>query len=306
MLFYAVSRLALEEGDDMDVTDETTEDRGVDDDATSEKRLPAGRKADLAAYVSEFGQVTVAKLASHFHVSTDTIRRDLDQLDAEGMLIRTHGGAVSLAVSNRPDTELEVRLHVQTAAKETIGHLASALIGDGDVIMLNGGTTTLALARHLRKHRNLTIATNNLRIPAEISPNVLRDLYVFGGSVRTITQTTTGPVALRLTPGGHDVQLQADLALIAVGAVSADGGYTTSNLGDAAMMEAMMQRSSRVAILADSAKFDRRLFAQVGLLSAADYLVCETLPPEGLLAALKRAKVEVITPETAGRGDASS
>lgn len=276
------------------------QDVSVDDDeegTAPEKRLPAGRKAELTAYVTDMGQVTVAKLASHFGVSTDTIRRDLDQLDADGLLIRTHGGAVSLAASNRPDTELEVRLHVQTAAKETIGRLAASLVEDGSVIMLNGGTTTLALARHLRKHRNLTIATNNLRIPAEISPSVFRDLYMFGGAVRTVAQTTTGPVTLRPNPGGHDIEVQADIAFIGVGAVSVDGGYTASNLDDAAMMSAMMERASRVAILADSAKFDRTMFAQVGALSSADYLVCETTPPADLLAALRRSKVEVITPD---------
>ncbi|MCL2795585.1 MAG: DeoR/GlpR family DNA-binding transcription regulator [Microbacteriaceae bacterium] len=268
---------------------------------TPEKRLPAGRKAELTSYVSEVGQVTVAKLASHFAVSTDTIRRDLDQLDADGLLIRTHGGAVSLAASNRPDTELEVRLHVQTAAKETIGRLAASLAEDGSVIMLNGGTTTLALARHLHKLRNLTVATNNLRIPSEISPAVVRDLYVFGGSVSTVTQTTTGPVSLRLATGGHDIEVQADIAFIGVGAVSVEGGYTTSNVGDAAMMQAMMNRASRVAILADSAKFDRHLFAQVAALHAVDYLVCETAPSEELLAALHDGGVEVVTPESSRR-----
>lgn len=274
-------------------------DSGVDEEEgmVPEKRLPAGRKAELAAYVTDVGQVTVAKLASHFAVSTDTIRRDLDQLDADGLLIRTHGGAVSLAASNRPDTELEVRLHVQTAAKETIGRLAASLVEDGSVIMINGGTTTLALARHLRKHRDLTIATNNLRIPAEISPSVFRDLYMFGGAVRTVAQTTTGPVTLRPSPGGHDIEVQADIAFIGVGAVSVEGGYTTSNLGDAEMMAAMMARSKKVVILADSAKLDRTMFAQVGALSSADYFVSETTPPSDLLAALRRGKVEVIIPE---------
>jgi DeoR/GlpR family transcriptional regulator of sugar metabolism len=271
---------------------------GVEDVATPEKRLPAGRKAELTAYVSQVGEVTVAKLASHFAVSTDTIRRDLDQLDADGLLIRTHGGAVSLAASNRPDTELEVRLHVQTAAKEAIGRLAASLVEDGSVIMLNGGTTTLALVRHLHKLRNLTIATNNLRIPAEISPSVLRDLYLFGGSVSTVTQTTTGPVSLRMAAAGRDIEVQADIAFIGVGAVSTEGGYATSNLGDAAMMQAMMERSARVAVLADSAKFDRHLFAQVAPLSAADYLICETTPPDELLTALQDSEVQVLTPET--------
>jgi DeoR family fructose operon transcriptional repressor len=264
-----------------------------------ERRLPAGRKAELAAYVAELGEVTVAKLASHLGVSSDTIRRDLDRLDSDGLLIRTHGGAVSLTAGTRPDTELEVRLRVQTAAKEAIGSRAASLIEDGSVVMLNGGTTTLALARHLRKQRNLTIATNNLRVPAEISPNVLRDLYMFGGPVRTVSQTTTGPISLRLGLGAADgeIEVRSDIAFIGVGAVSSIGGYSTSNLGDAAMMAAMMARSSRVAVLADSSKFGRDLFAQVATLEAAHYFITNTQPPADLLRKFEAGGVEVIIAE---------
>ena len=258
------------------------------------RRLPAGRKADLAAFVAESGQVTVAALSEHFGVSIDTVRRDLDQLDREGVVIRTHGGAVSVE-GQRPDRGLDVRLRMQIAEKEAIAKLAADLVADGSVIMLNAGTTTLAVAHALRDHRELTIATNNLRIPAEISPKAFRDLYVFGGAVRTITQATTGPVAFTMTAGGPEVDIQCDLALIAVGAVETTG-YSTSNLGDAAMMADMMQRAQRTAILADSSKMGRRLFAQVATLERADYLVTDTPPPAELADALAEAGVEVVTP----------
>ena len=262
---------------------------------THRRRLPAGRKADLATYVEQTGQVTVADLAAHFEVSIDTIRRDLDQLDREGVLIRTHGGAVSAASGQLKDRALDVRLRMQTEEKERIARLAGNLVEDGSVIMLNAGTTTLAVARALRNHRDLTIATNNLRIPAEIAPSAFRDLYVFGGAVRAITQATTGPVTFTMTPGGADVDIRCDLALIAVGAVD-ESGYSTSNLGDAAMMSEMIQRAERTAILADSSKFDRRLFAQVTGLERADYFITNTPPTPKLLAALAQADVEVITP----------
>ncbi|MFK4759373.1 DeoR/GlpR family DNA-binding transcription regulator [Microbacterium sp. ZW T5_45] len=258
------------------------------------RRLPAGRKADLAAYVEHSGQVTVADLAEHFDVSIDTIRRDLDQLDKEGVLIRTHGGAVSASERQLKDRALDVRLQMQTEEKEKIARLAAGLIDDGSVVMLNAGTTTLALARALRNHRDLTIATNNLRIPAEISPSAFRDLYVFGGAVRSITQATTGPVTFTMTAGGPEVDLRCDLALIAVGAVD-NAGYSTSNLGDAAMMSEMIQRAERTAILADSSKFNRRLFAQVTPLDRADYLVCDTAPEGPLADALAQADVSVVS-----------
>lgn len=259
------------------------------------RRLPAGRKADLAAYVEQAGEVTVGGLAEHFGVSIDTIRRDLDQLDREGVVIRTHGGAVNAAGGQLKDRALDVRLRMQTEEKEKIARLAAGLIDDGAVVMLNAGTTTLALARALRNHKDLTIATNNLRIPAEIAPSAFRDLYVFGGAVRAITQATTGPVAFTMTPGGPEVDIRCDLALIAVGAVD-EGGYSTSNLGDAAMMSEMIHRAERTAILADSSKLGRRLFAQVAPLDRADVLVTDASPAAGLASALAQAEVEVITP----------
>ena len=259
------------------------------------RRLPAGRKSDLASYVAEAGQVTVAELSERFGVSIDTVRRDLDQLDREGVIVRTHGGAVSIEDAPRTDRGLDVRLRMQAAEKDKIAKLAVGLIEDGTVIMLNAGTTTLAVARALRNHRDLTIATNNLRIPGEISPKVFRDLYVFGGSVRTITQATTGPVAFTMTPGGAEVDIRCDLVLIAVGAVS-ESGYSTSNLGDATMMSEMIHKGTRTAILADSTKFGRQLFAQVGALDAADYIITDRPPAPALKAALDQAGVTVLTP----------
>ena len=258
------------------------------------RRLPAGRKAELAAYVEQMGQVTVGDLAEHFGVSIDTVRRDLDRLDREGVVIRTHGGAVSAANGQLKDRALDVRLRMQTEEKERIARIAAGLIDDGAVIMLNAGTTTLALARALRNHHDLTIATNNLRIPAEIAPSAFRDLYVFGGAVRAITQATTGPEAFTMTPGGPEEDIRCDLALIAVAAVD-ESGYSTSNLGDAAMMSEMMQRAERTAILADSTKLGRRLFAQVSPLEKADYIVTDAEPPAELAAALAQADVQVLT-----------
>jgi DeoR family glycerol-3-phosphate regulon repressor/DeoR family fructose operon transcriptional repressor len=262
------------------------------------RHLPAGRKARLAAYVAEAGQVTVGALAERFGVSIDTIRRDLDQLSADGVLVRTYGGAVSRSMVSRVDRAVDVRLNLQEAEKDKIAALAASLVEDGSTIMINGGTTTLALARHLHSHRDLTVATNNLLVPPALSPAAIRDLYVFGGAVRSITLATIGPVSLRAA-GGTELDIRCDLALIGVGAVSSDAGYSTSNVGEAAMMREMMSRAARVAILADSSKFGRRLFAQISELGSADYLVTDSSPPPELLDALTENDVEVITPETA-------
>lgn len=262
-----------------------------------QRRLPAGRKAQLAAYVAEAGEVTVVALAERFGVSIDTIRRDLDQLSADGVLVRTYGGAVSQATMSRVDRTVDARLTMEESEKEKIAVLAASLVENGSVIMINGGTTTLAVARNLRNHRDLTVATNNLLVPTALPPTAVRDVYLFGGAVRTLTLTTIGPVSFRAA-GGSELDISCDLALIGVGAVSAVAGYTTSHLAEAAMMREMMSRAARVAILADSSKFGRRLFAQVSDLKGADYLVTDSTPPPDLLDALAENEVELVTPET--------
>lgn len=258
--------------------------------------LPAGRKAELAAYVTASGQVTVKALAAHFGVSADTIRRDLDQLGEEGVLVRTHGGAVSPTALPRADTDMDVRSRLQTKAKDVIGELAASLVADGSVLMINAGTTTLAAARHLSSHRELTIATNNLRIPLELAPKVFRNLYMFGGDVRQVSQATIGPVGFR-SSSGREIDIRCDIALIGVGGVSADGGYSTSNLSEAEMMREMMSRAAKVAILADSTKMNRRLFVRIAELDRADYLVTDKAPPADLAEELRRADVAVVIPD---------
>jgi len=263
-----------------------------------QRHLPAGRKAQLAAYVADTGQVTVAELAERFGVSIDTVRRDLDQLSADGVLVRTYGGAVSRSTLTRTDRAVDQRLTLQQQEKEKIAVLAAALVQDGSTIMINGGTTTLAIARSLGQHRDLTVATNNLLVPAALPPTAIRDIYVFGGAVRTLTLATIGPVSFRAN-GGAELDISCDLALIGVGAVSAEAGYTTSNLAEAAMMQEMVSRAARVAIVADSSKFGRRLFAQVTELASADYLITDTMPPPDLRDALAASEVELITPADA-------
>lgn len=260
------------------------------------RRLPAGRKAQLAAYVAEAGEVTVGVLAERFAVSIDTIRRDLDQLHQDGALIRTYGGAVSTATTARVDRAVDVRLAMQAVEKEKIATLAATLVQDDSVIMINGGTTALAVARALNNHRDLTIATNNLLVPSELSPSSFRDLYMFGGAVRAVTQATTGPVSFKAASGGDELDIRCDLALIAVGAVSTEGGYMTSNLEEAVMMREMMARASRVAVLADSSKLEKDLFAQISGLGAATYFVTDRQPGPELSQALTEGGVQILTP----------
>lgn len=265
-------------------------------DADAKRRLPAGRKAQLVAVVNEQGEVTVAELAEQFAVSVDTIRRDLDALGSEGLIIRTHGGAVSPTAVAKPETGLDVRRRLQTEAKDIIGALAAQLVPDGSTVIINAGTTALSVARHLRHHRGLTLATNNLLLTSELDPRAYRNLYAFGGTVRANDYSTIGPLSFSGFAGGSDVEVRCDIALIAVGGITADGGFCTSNLAEASMMREMMDRADTVAVILDSTKFGRKLFAQFAPFEAADYVVTEKLPPAEYVEALEASGVRLITP----------
>lgn len=260
--------------------------------------LPAGRKSELEAIVSTSGHVTVTELAKRFDVSADTIRRDLDALSTEGKVVRTRGGAMSKATTAWPELTVNVRQEVQNEAKETIADLAVGLVSDSSSIIVNAGSTGLAVARRLADLRDLTVATNNVLIPSVIDPACLRELYLLGGRVRIGSQATVGALSLGLSPNGGHISIAADIALISVGAVSADRGFSTGDPGEAQMMGSMMERADIAALMVDSSKFEKRLFAEVAPLTAADYLITDAPPPAQLADALVDAGVRILVPSS--------
>ncbi|MFF0739241.1 DeoR/GlpR family DNA-binding transcription regulator [Streptomyces sp. NPDC004111] len=259
-------------------------------------RLPAGRKADVLAYVNEHHQVSVAVLAGHFGVSADTVRRDLDELDSQGALIRTHGGAVSTSLVPDPDTGTEVRARLHAEDKQSIADAAAACIRDGASLFVNGGTTTLAVMRKLRQRRQLRVVTNNLLLPEAVVGGAVEELFLVGGPVRASAMTTTGPLASAF---GLDctqesgVEFRCDVALIGVGAVDAKGGFSTSHLAEAVLIDAMARHATTVIVVADSSKFGRTLFARIGALRMADVLVTDSAPSAELAEALAAEGVTV-------------
>jgi DeoR/GlpR family transcriptional regulator of sugar metabolism len=257
--------------------------------------LPAHRRAELVKYVLDRGHATVAELAAGFAVSMDTIRRDLDHLAERGRLARTHGGAMRLDELARADTPFDNRMDVHHDGKEAIAAAAAKLVTDGETMLINGGTTTLAFGRALTGKRNLTVVTNNLRLPLEVPASAVHDVYVLGGSCRVSSMVTVGPVAF---PGSQG--LSVDLAVIGVGGVSAENGLSTTNLTEAQMMQEMIGAAARVIVVADSSKFGRSTFVHICELSAISVLVTDQTPPEDLGTALKAAGVELIVAGAAG------
>jgi DeoR/GlpR family transcriptional regulator of sugar metabolism len=256
---------------------------------SADSALPAQRRVALARQVRDRGHATVAELASAFAVSMDTIRRDLDFLADRGVLARTHGGAMRTDELATADTPFDNRTAVHRDAKEAIGAAAARLISDGETVLVNGGTTTLATVRALTGKRGLTVVTNNLRLPAEVPRDVAWDLYVLGGSLRLSSMVTIGPVGFPGTKG-----ISADVALIGVGGINVEYGLSTTNLQEAQMIRQMVESSSRVIVVADSSKFGRSNFVHICDLAEVSTLVTEREPEAVLREALDAVQVELV------------
>jgi DeoR/GlpR family transcriptional regulator of sugar metabolism len=262
-------------------------------------RLPAQRRADLAEFVEEHGQATVGMLVEAFDVSGDTVRRDLQYLHEQGVVVRSYGGVVRRDDLARFDPPFVSRTGANREAKAAIGALAATLVSDQQTLIVNGGTTTLALARALKGKKDLTVVTNNLHLPGNIPAGAVSELHVLGGEFRMTSFATLGPVELPDIEGGRTHAFHADLAFIGVGGVSGELGFTGGDLRESSMIRHMIDRAERVVVLADSSKFGRTAFARIGELSIADGLITEKAPAAELGAALAEAGVELLIPEAA-------
>lgn len=254
--------------------------------------MQSERRRKIIEIVQETGGRSVAELCDLFNVSEMTIRRDLRDLDREGMLRRVHGGAVSnLGRSYEPP--LTVRSTRNDDKKRAIGRLAADLVQDGDSLALDVGTTVLEVARALQGRRNLTILTASLPIANEIvaSLSLTSDvrLILTGGIVRSGELSMVGNIA-----AGTYSDFHVDKAFIGVGGISLEDGLTEYNLEDAIVKKPMIQNAHQRIVVADSSKFGRTTFTSIAPLKVANTIITDSDIQRDMLKALHDLGIEVL------------
>ncbi len=254
--------------------------------------LRVQRQAQIAELVQHNGQVTVAELCEQFGVSEMTIRRDLRDLDREGLLRRVHGGAViNLGRSYEPPYQLRATRNQE--AKRAIGRRAAQMVLDGDSIALDVGTTTLEIALALQGKQNLTIITASLPIANavvssfSIGSNVR--LILTGGIVRAGELSMIGSAAEQAYREYH-----VDKAFIGVGGLSLEAGLTEYNLEDALVKRPLLHNAHQRIVVADGSKLGRTTFASIGPLSLINTLITDRSAPDEVVRALQEMGIEVI------------
>lgn len=252
----------------------------------------------LLDLVAANGHLNVTGAAQALGVSEATIRRDLDRLAGQRMLTRTRGGAISSS-QLAYDLPLLYKTARNAPEKQLIGRAAAALIAPGATVALNGGTTTVEVARALvnrgeprdgQSASAITVVTNALSIASELAVRPQVKLVVTGGVTRPESHELIGPLATYVL---HD--LTFDWAILGVDGLDAVAGATAHHEGEASINRLMTQRAQRVAIVADSSKLGKRAFARVCGIDEIDVVVTDAAAGTPAAAALADKGVDVMT-----------
>jgi len=240
------------------------------------------------------GRVHVEQLAERFDVSPVTIRKDLVELEDRGLLQRVHGGAIYVHKSRYSLSFFE-KVRFRAREKHAIAEAALEFINEGDTIILDAGSTTLALSELIKnRFRKLFVITCSIPVALELS-HTTWDLMLVGGQVRHHTLAVIGPAAVSMLENYH-----VDKAFLGTTGLTLKQGYSTPNPLDAQMKQAILRATDEAYVLADSSKIGHTALARFARFDEAKVLITDTSAPPDFLAEFQRRglRYALAKPET--------
>ncbi|MFN4000669.1 DeoR/GlpR family DNA-binding transcription regulator [Microcella sp.] len=257
------------------------------------------RRDRMAASIARRGFARVADLARELQVSEVTVRTDLAALETEGRITRVHGGAMPRGLVAERESSLEQSRTRLTRAKRAIAAETAARVRSGESILLDVGSTTLAVAHALVDRPDLdevVIVTNGLAIALALEPAIPRfTVVVTGGTVRSLQHSLVNPLATTLL---DDVRV--DLAILGATGIDAEAGVTNVNLPEAEVKRRMVASAARRVLAADSSKIGQVHLGRVATLDELDELITDDAATDARLAPLRDARL-VVTPVSVAR-----
>lgn len=233
------------------------------------------RRAAILGLLREHQRVETDALARRFRVTVQTIRRDLDRLEGDGLLTRTHGGAVPR--SSVANIGYADRQTLNLDAKRAIARTAARLIPDRASLYLDIGTTAEALAAALLNHDGLMVITNNLRAATILAANPTFEVIVAGGVLR---QADAGLVGEQTV--GFLRQFRPDFACLSASALDLTGDFLDYDFREVQVSRIARTQAHRAMLLADASKFRRRAPVRIGSLEDLEDFVTDASPPGDL------------------------
>ncbi|HEY3365724.1 MAG TPA: DeoR/GlpR family DNA-binding transcription regulator [Symbiobacteriaceae bacterium] len=245
------------------------------------------RRDQIIEWLKRDGQVQVRDLVEHFGVSEMTVRRDLEHLADEGQLVRTYGGALPTSLVSR-ELPYADRAAAHPAEKDRIAQRAAELVRDGDMVLLDAGSTMAALARALRGRKDLTVVTMDLKVALELCDEPGIRVLVTGGTAQPAGYYLHGPLAEQTLRS-----LTVDLAFLGTSSMDVDYGLTTPTLDRVPLKQAMLRAARRCVLVADASKFGRRSAFYICPLSAFSNIVTEASLPAEVARVIRKGGVEL-------------
>jgi DeoR family transcriptional regulator, aga operon transcriptional repressor len=249
--------------------------------------LSEERRRAILQMVQTSGRVVVKDLSRHFQTTQVTIRKDLETLHSQGLVHRTHGGALTVTNGALLDRSLTEKEKLHRKEKSRIAHAAVRLVQEGQSVVLDSGSTTTMIARALRQFRNLTVITNALNIAAELADSNV-EVVLVGGVLRKESASLVGPFAEETLR-----RLSPDILFLGVDGFDVGFGLSTPNPQEAHVNSLMVEAASRTVVVCDSSKFRRRSLCLIAPTSAAHQVITDSGISKSDRERLEKAGIEL-------------
>jgi len=242
------------------------------------------RQKNMLDFIADKREIRVAELKEKYPVTEMTIRRDLEKLEETGAVKRTFGGAIFVG----KDIDLNERVSLFTEEKSKIGSCAAALIRPGESVFIDGGTTTLQVAKYLPEGWPITVVTNSLHVAAECS-NKRISVLMLGGMLLEATKSLVGPIAVQSMGG-----MAFDRIFLGATGLTVQHGFCNSNIYEAEIKQQAIRQASETNIVLDHTKFGSSVLISFATLAQVDRIISDEKPDEELDADCQNHSVEVL------------
>ncbi len=253
--------------------------------------LSLERREEIMEILNRNKSVTVEELARELFVSGATIRRDLRDMEKQGLIKRSHGGAMAFK-SSAEESAFAIRQQENIVAKKSIARLASKLIKNGDSVFIDSSSTVGAVVPLLNRFQYLSVTTTGLRNALLLSETNNVKIYIAGGQIQNHSNSIIGTDTM-----DYISRIHADISLISCSGVDINSGFTDSSIEQSKLKQQMRKNSSVVAVLCDSTKFNKTFICRNFHFDEVDYLITDKTPPIEFVEKIAETKCKILTPE---------
>lgn len=250
--------------------------------------LSLKRQDDILEILNKNKSATVDELAAELFVSSATIRRDLAQMEKQGLLRRSHGGAI-LFKSSAEESAFAIREQENTAAKRAIANLAFSLLKNGDSVFMDSSSTVGFTIPLLNNLKYLSVTTIGLKNALLLSQTNNVKIYIAGGQIHNHSNSITGTDTM-----DYISRIHADIALISCSGADLKAGFTDADIEQSKLKRQMRNNSDKVAMLCDSAKIGRTFMCTDFRFDEIDYFITDKTPPDEYVKKIEESKCKLL------------